>query len=112
MALKLDPYRLSMPVTMPRTVTLSPLQAEFAPSVWMLVIGVSVPAGLHGPLAGGAHAVPQFSGAKACGPVKSFALLSVSGAALRMKASLPFVVGNARPTPSRHGCAVCPTESM
>ena len=69
-----------MPVTMPRTVTWSPLHADCAPIVWRLVIGVIVPAGLQGPLLVGTQSVPQFSGAKACGPVKSLALLSVSGA--------------------------------
>ena len=77
------------------------MHADCAPIVWMLVIGVIVPAGLHGPLLVGTQSCRNSRAATACGPVKSLALLSVSGAALRMKASLPFAVGNARPVPSR-----------
>ena len=78
-----------MPVTMPRTFTVVPLQAELAPSVWMLVIGTmpSRPAA-HG-------AGPPWprtpcrtsSGVGASGPVKSATLSSVSWVPLFLRAN-------------------------
>src|SRR4051812_3007377 len=108
-----------MPVTTPRTVTVAPLHAALAPSVWMFVIGVVPSADAsHGP-AGTvpAHAVPHLVGASACGPVKSATLSSVSWVPLPLRANpllAVFAVGNASPAPSRkEGCtAVAPTASI
>ena len=92
-----------MPVTMPRTFTVVPLHAAFAPSVWMLRDRHdAVRPAAHGPRLAGRAVVPHFVGRGVCGPVKSATLSSVSCVPLlRAKPPVPFAVGTRRPAPSR-----------
>ncbi len=101
---KFEPYRSSMPVTMPWTVTVLPSHADPSPSVWMSVIATmpSVPGTHVGGTTGPPHVVPHLVGVGVSGPVKSATLSSVSMVPpfLRAKPPAP-LIGCARPAPSR-----------
>ena len=80
-----------MPVTMPRIVTVVPLQAASSPSVWMLVIG-TMPSGpaAHGPgPTVPEQVVPHFVGVGVSGPLKSATLSSVSWVPSFLRANPP-----------------------